>query len=367
MQSARPLPRFPFSLSPILILNLILALMAGPLSGLPDEGKPGEIHTQEAAKAGIDFELQGEYAGEIILGDENVPVGIQVVALGQGKFQGKGFPGGLPGAGAVLDDPPRKLSGERKEETAVLKVEKRESDEPDLVIEIAKGQAAVKLVEEDRVLGTLKKIHRKSPTLGLKPPSGAIVIFGGTPGPGVPADRVTENGELRVGGPGGKPFTSIQKFQDARIHLEFRTPFRPKARGQNRGNSGVYVQERYEVQVLDSFGLKGTHNEAGGIYSVADPLHNLCLPPLTWQTYDIEFRAARFDEKGTMTEKPRMTVKFNGVVVHDDVEITGKHQPELKGTTAAPKRGGPEPRGLYLQQHGSSLLYRNIWFVPLDD
>jgi hypothetical protein len=129
----------------------------------------------------------------------------------------------------------------------------------------------------------------------------------------------------------------------------------PKSSGQARGNSGVYVQSRYEVQVLDSFGLEGKNNECGGIYSISEPAVNMCLPPLTWQTYDIDFTAARFDDAGKKTKNARITVKHNGVVIHNDIELTlgtpGRH-PE-----------GPTPEGLFFQDHGNPVVFRNIWIV----
>ena len=147
---------------------------------------------------------------------------------------------------------------------------------------------------------------------------------------------------------------SKEKFGDHSLHLEFRTPFKPHARGQKRGNSGVYVQSRYEIQVLDSFGLEGKNNECGGIYSIAQPKVNMCFPPLTWQTYDIDFTAARYDGEKKV-KNARITVKHNGVVIMDDLELP-------HGTPGRLEEGsGPAP--LYLQGHGNPVFYRNIWVV----
>ncbi len=129
----------------------------------------------------------------------------------------------------------------------------------------------------------------------------------------------------------------------------------PHAVGQARGNSGMYLQGRYECQILDSFGLESKNHDCGGIYSIAEPIVNMCFPPLAWQTYDVDFTAARYDPSGQKTKNARVTIKHNGVVIHDDLELPhgtpGKH-PE-----------GPGPGILYLQGHGNPVVFRNIWAV----
>ena len=132
-------------------------------------------------------------------------------------------------------------------------------------------------------------------------------------------------------------------------------PFRPEARGQGAGNSGFYQVLMYEVQVLDSFGLDGKNNECGGIYTQVAPKVNMCLPPLVWQTYDVDFTNA-VAEGGKVVKKARLTLKHNGVVVHDDAEINGK-----TGGARNDLEGTPGP--LHLQGHGNPMQYRNIWVV----
>jgi hypothetical protein len=139
------------------------------------------------------------------------------------------------------------------------------------------------------------------------------------------------------------------------LHIEFRTPFMPTAEGQARGNSGVYLQECYEFQVLDSFGLEGKNNECGGLYSMEEPKVNMCFPPLSWQTYDFDFTAPKYDANDKKVANARVTLRHNGVVIYDNVEI-----PKLTAG-GRPNEGATGP--LMLQNHGNPVVYRNIWVV----
>jgi hypothetical protein len=290
-----------------------------------------------AKEAGPDFAVQGEYLG----GEGEHQWGAQVIALGDGKFDVVGYKGGLPGAGWSRGGETKRGAGELKAGIVELKGD-------DWTGSIKEGVFAV-IHDGEKVL-ELSKVERKSPTLGAKPPEGAKVLFDGTTADLFENGKLIEDNLLAASNPESK-----LKLGDHTLHIEFRTPFMPKSRGQARGNSGVYPQGRYEVQVLDSFGLEGKNNECGGIYSISEPVVNMCFPPLSWQTYDMEFTAAKYDEKGKKTENARVTVKHNGVVIHDNVD--------LKDGTPGRDAEGPEKNGLYLQDHGNPVAFRNIWVV----
>jgi hypothetical protein len=196
----------------------------------------------------------------------------------------------------------------------------------------------------------LRRIERESPTLGAAPPAGAVVLFGKPDLAAFAEGKLDPRGFLAAGA------RTKERFGSFTLHVEFRTPFMPDARGQFRGNSGVYLQDRYEIQVLDSFGRSGEANECGAIYEQRPPDQNMSFPPLVWQTYDIDFAAARFDASGAKTSPAKVTVRQNGVLIHDGVELTGP--------TGRGEAEGPEPGPLVFQDHWNPVVYRNLWLVP---
>lgn len=296
----------------------------------------------DPAKADKDFGFQGEYEGTLGAAAGNIKLGVQLIALGDGKFSSAGYTGGLPGSGWDGSEI-RRSEGTGEIKDGVFRFQNDHA-----VATVKDGTMQIDTLDGIE-MGQLKRVERKSKTLGMKPPSGAVVLFDGSS-----ADNF-KNGKLD-----GKLLqqgtTSKQTFGDFEMHLEFRTSYMPFARGQGRSNSGVYMQGRYEVQVLDSFGLTGENNECGGIYSIAKPNVNMCYPPLAWQTYDVEFTAARFDADGKKTKSGSMTVRHNGVEIHKDVVLK-------KRTTASPLAEGVAKGPLYIQNHGNPVRFRNIWVV----
>lgn len=156
----------------------------------------------------------------------------------------------------------------------------------------------------------------------------------------------------------GGSIRTKQVFDDCQLHVEFWLPLMPEARGQARANSGVYLQGRYEVQVLDSYGLDSQNNDCGAIYGVAAPLVNACRPPQHWQSYDIIFRAPKFDETGKVISKARITVLQNGVLIQENVDVLGITTAGVSGDLKTP---GP----IMLQDHGNAVRYRNVWIRRL--
>ena len=341
--------------------RLAFVLAAALLAGTPGQGK-GLWTDPEDATLPVDFKIQGEYVGEF--------GGAQVIALSGGAFQAILYPGGLPGAGwdgksrRVMDgrldgnkavfksaEGKKRYLGKSPEQFSATRMFPPEGH-------VACSGTIAEGILKGKTAGggefVLKKTVRKSPTLGKKPPEGAIVLFDETNKEEWQGGRLDE--KTKFLNTDGRDIKTKRKFSNYHMHLEFMLPFKPAGRGQGRGNSGFYQVDHYEVQVLDSFGLEGLNNECGGIYSKKKSDVNMCFPPLTWQTYDVEFRNAVADGSGKKTRNAVITVKLNGVVIHDNYEINGK-----TGGSRSDPEGTPGP--IKLQGHGNPLQYRNVWIV----
>ncbi|MBW8041476.1 MAG: DUF1080 domain-containing protein [Planctomycetes bacterium] len=337
----------------VLVLSMALASGAEPL-------KRDYVQETKAELERLD-PFMGDWQGNWRLddGSDSGPLVAQVIALGDGKYRAKFLEEFNVRAPAIAV-----LEGQLKEGNARFSGPAKSGDFEFTLQTVLESQKFAGTFQGQDFSGSLvmEKVIRLSPTLGAKPPAGAVVLFNGKnfkewkysgnkPGP-VKWKLVDKAMEVKRGT--GSIITQ-RGFADVKLHLEFRTPFMPKARGQGRGNSGVYLQGRYEVQVLDSYGLEGRDNECGGIYSVAPPRVNMCAPPMQWQTYDITYRAARFDSSGKKVKDALMTVVHNGVKIQDKAKVS-------KATTAAPSG---KLDGIYLQDHGNPVQYRNIWLVEL--
>ncbi len=194
-------------------------------------------------------------------------------------------------------------------------------------------------------------------------PSDAIVLFDGRDlskwvklgGQDSPAWKI-EKGYAEVR---GGSIATKQAFKDCQLHVEFWLPLLPNQQGQARANSGVFLQgENYEVQILDSYGLKSGAGDCGAIYSIHPPMVNASRPPEKWQSFDILYHAAEFDESGKKIANARMSVLQNGVWIHDNADVP---YPTIDHSRADPT----EPGSIVLQDHGCPIRFRNIWIRPL--
>ncbi len=203
-------------------------------------------------------------------------------------------------------------------------------------------------------------------------PSDAIILFDGksldpwqsAKHEGQPADWImNEDGSMTVRDKSGDIQTK-ENFGSIQLHIEWKNPSEPRADGQNRGNSGIYLQNRYEVQVLDSYGDNRTYSngQAGSVYKQHAPLVNANKPSGEWQTYDIIFHAPKFDSEGTKVRAARLTVLHNGVLVQDHAEILGTTE-----YIGLPKNIAHGDAPIKLQDHSdnSGVSYRNIWVRKL--
>jgi hypothetical protein len=334
--------------------SIMVSVLIGITSGLTlmSCSSSGTLVTGEEQPAD---QLMGDWQGHRVThGGEVVPLAVQMVAYGDGNYEAR-----MQEEFDRRDPSSRSLAVRREGDRLVFQADR--SWTGTIVSDVVSGQTSRGEAESFE----LHKIKRVSPALGARPPSGAIVLFDGTSfagWDGVKGGQQDKSvgwklvgGAMQVVGGTGSIVTK-QKFTDFRLHLEFRTPFMPAARGQARGNSGVYLQGRYEIQVLDSYGLEGADNDCGGIYKVAAPRVNMCAPPGQWQSYDVTWRAPRFDENGEKTSNARVTALHNGVIIHDNLEISGPTEGPLDKNVQA-------PGGIYLQDHGNPVEYRNIWIV----
>ncbi len=286
-----------------------------------------------------DFTIQGEY--------QNTTAGMQVVALGNGQFDAYLLEDGLPGLGWTPEKTRNVIKGSRDGNKITL-------TGVDKGISATIENGSIFLTDENGKKSTLPRIERSSPTVGAKPPAGALVLFDGT------STAHWDNGKMENGYLLSTGCTTKQRFGNYTLHVEFRTPYIPAARGQKRGNSGVYHSGRWETQVLDSFGLESRDNHCGGIYSISKPSLNMCLPPLVWQTYDVDFIAAKFDESGKRIAWPKITVKLNGVLVHENLELNKDFTTSAPITHSINSPEGP----IFLQDHQNPVVFRNIWILP---
>ena len=325
---------------PRLILSSLILIAIGAGNAHAADGPRGPVHT-EPPTDDPSFLLMGEFVGPITVGEnEYETVALQIRPLGDGDFDAISYRGGLP--------------GQQKHEAEATRMIGKLSDG---FLVLSGGPWAI-FAETDHCLivsrtgerlGRLERIRRESPTLGAAAPPEAMVLFDGSDTDQFVNGKLTDDG-LLVEGADIKPM-----FQDFDLHLEFRLPYMPKARDQGRGNSGVYIQSRYECQILDSFAEPPTFNGAGSLYRFRAPDLSMSLPPLAWQTYDIRFTAPRWAADGTKTRNARITSWLNGVIVHDDVELEDK--------TGAGKPEEPNLLPTKLQNHSDPVRFRNIWVI----
>lgn len=308
----------------------------------------------DPARADADFAVQGEYVGTVLEGGKPKKYGVQVAITEKlGQFKAVVYGGGLPGDGWD-----RKFANEKFKRLMEAAGQTTEgvTHFPMLLggkATIRDGVLTVTAADGEKI-GTLKRIVRQSPTLGAKPPSGAVILFDGTGlDQFLPKAKMTEDKALSI------PARTKRSFTDFELHVEVRIPYgRPPS-----GHSGIYLQNSYHLAIsARSFGANSTSDlGCGGIRWVKVPDENMSFPPLTWQTFDIDYTAARFAD-GKVIKKPVVTIRQNGVVIHDKVELP-ESPPFYRGGGTDPlsREGGP----LHFQSHAQDqgYAYRNIWIL----
>ena len=302
-----------------LTLFLTICLFSTQLFSASKDKVKAWTDSESALKDNPAFAIQGEYTGE----ENGSKTAIQATVLNDGKLLVSKYKGGLPGAGW----------------------DKSKIDSKVMTLDEVKSLVA-----------KLKKENRVSPTMGKTAPKDAFMVM--------PDDfENVKDGILHAG---GKTKKEVGSFK---MHVEFMLPFKPARNpsNQDRGNSGIYIYNNYEIQVIDSFALDfDSANNAikteslnkqwcGCLYKMKLADVNMALPPLTWQTYDIEFTAPVI-ENGKKVKNARLTVYHNGVKIHDNYELKS-------GTGAGAKRKQLDVGPIYFQNHGNPTVFRNVWIT----
>ncbi len=321
------------------IFACALSLSAGwlPLNAVPFNAAAyaGDPAVADPVQVDAAYQYIGEYMGEL----NGKPIAVQVsTRKGDSLFYAKLFQGGLPGIG-WNGEKPQLFNGNEAGSQLRLVAENGAAQ-----MEVTPNK--VTLADVDHRVD-LRKVARHGVSLGMKPPADAKILFNGTSTNAFKSASMTSDGLLKAGA------ETVDPVGSCRLHLEFRTPYMAKSEDQKRGNSGIYIQRRYEVQILESFGQDVVFNGCGALYRQREPNVNMALPPLVWQTYDIFFIAAKFDAEGKKTSPAQISVIHNGVPVHYRTAIASK--------TGAGKPEGPEPLPLLLQDHSDPVVYRNVW------
>lgn len=380
----KSLPRYVRQAGSLLpVLALFLPLLTTTLAQQPEASADSLKKLFDATTIGIEAAYQGEYTGIL----DGKTVAVQVVARGDRSFHALVLDGGLPGAGwdagayLLLESEP--LAGDR------ASFHSAGDDGSSAVLE----QSGFTLTRSGKT-ATLRRVERKSPTLGLPAPAGAIVLFDAKNGTqslasfearkdieGMTVPTLYE-GNLMAGA------VTKQSFTDYALHVEFFTDFEPENIPWRRADSGVYLHSSYEIAIGDSFGfdfdltgsagptapkffssqlqqqkfavLKGAkHSSAprvcGSVFTYPSRVPNSCLPPLVWQTLDIDFKAPRFDGAAAKISPAIISVKLNGHVTVDQ-QVVERPTPHGFKTEAA---SGP----IWFEAFGRRVLYRNIWLL----
>ena len=324
----------------VCLLTVSALVVAMAVSATAADLKKG---VTDPAEAGPDFAVQGEYVGEVPGEGGQAKIGVQVIALGDGKFHAVGYIGGLPGDG---------WDGQKK-----IEADGQTKDGVTTFTHEGGGKATVKdgvltiIGNEGKVVATLKKVDRKSPTLGEKPPAGAVVLFDGKTADAFKGGRMTPDGLLMEGATSKQNVRQLHDPPGVPAAVHARRP-RPGPRQQRllcpgplRGADSRFVRPQRREQRVRRRSTRSASRRS-----------TCACRRLSWQTYDIDFTAAEFKD-GKKVKNARMTVRHNGVVIHENLELP-------HATTAAPVKEGPETGPIYLQNHGNPVRFRNIWVVP---